>query len=91
MNNLEIGALFKNADHTIWFCDYPAGSKERDWMNLIKEYDAWLRKEGGQTQEDMQALVEKKELLLAGFNEIVVRLSREELWRRRIDQASPLV
>lgn len=82
MNNLEIGALFKNADHTIWFYDYPAEVRKR-LDEFDKEYDAWLRKEGGQTEEDMQALVEKKELLLAGFNEILEN-EPEELWREEL-------
>ncbi|MCS7201969.1 MAG: peptide ABC transporter substrate-binding protein [Dictyoglomus sp.] len=79
MNNLEIGALFKNSDHTIWFFDYPASVKKR-LNEYDKEYDAWLRKEGGQTEADWKPLIEKRNTLLAGFKKIV-ETEPEKLWR----------
>lgn len=82
MNNLEVGALFKNSDHTIWFYDYPASVRKR-LHELDQEYDAWLRKDGGQKEEDMKALLEKKNTLLAGFKKIL-ESEPEPLWRKEL-------
>ncbi|HOP94427.1 MAG: peptide ABC transporter substrate-binding protein [Dictyoglomaceae bacterium] len=82
MNNLEIGALFKNSDHTIWFYDYPGNVKKRI-NDLYQEYDAWLRKEGGTTEADWKPLLEKRNTLYANFQKILDN-EPEKLWREEL-------
>lgn len=94
MNNLEIGAIFKNSDHTIWFYDYP-GSVKKKINSLYEERDAWLRKEGGQTEDDWKPLLEKRNTLYAEFKKIVdnepeklwkEELTRPPLWHEQFDE-----
>jgi len=97
MNNLEIGAIFKNSDHTLWFFDYPASIRKK-YYDLMQELDAWLRKEGGLTEADWKPLFEKKNSLMEGFKKILAYLdqrgwkewkadiSRPPLWYEQFDE-----
>ncbi|PMQ00772.1 MAG: peptide ABC transporter substrate-binding protein [Dictyoglomus sp. NZ13-RE01] len=82
MNNLEIGALFKNSDHTVWFYDYPVSVRKRIY-ELYQELDAWLRKDGGLTEADWKPLIEKRNTLYANFQKIL-QTEPEKLWKEEL-------
>jgi len=78
MNNLEIGALFKNSDHTVWFYDFPTSARKR-YYELQQEQDAWLRKSGGLTEADWKPLLEARKTLYETYKKIV-STEPEKLW-----------
>ncbi len=82
MNNLEIFALVKNSDHTVWFYDYPTSARKRI-HELFQENDAWLRKDGGLTDADWAPLLEKRKSLYETWKKIVDN-EPEKLWREDI-------
>jgi len=82
MNNLEIGALFKNSDHTVWFYDFPTSARKR-YHELNQENDAWLRKDGGLTDADWAPLLEKRKSLYETWKSIVDN-EPEKLWKEDI-------
>ena len=78
MNSFETAALLKNADHTLWFYDYPASVRKRMY-EIWQLREDYLTMEGGLTEADWQPLLAKKEQLLANK----VKIARSEpssLW-----------